>query len=131
MDHPAVGICLDVGHVAVAASFFGFDYLKECAAVAPLVHHIHLHDNLGHPDLAEGGESRVFERLTYGIGDLHLPPGMGSIPLEDLFRSTAFTQNPTCCMELFPGLLHLAKEALASARELIKTAGSHAENQIR
>lgn len=131
VDHPAVGICLDVGHAAVAASFFGFGYLKECAAAAPLVHHVHLHDNLGRPDLAEGGESRVSERLAYGIGDLHLPPGKGTVPLEKLFRSTVFPQNPTCCMELFPGLRHPAKEALSSARELLQTAGSQAVTPIR
>ncbi|MFL6032084.1 MAG: hypothetical protein ACJ73Y_04860, partial [Rubrobacteraceae bacterium] len=35
VDHPAVGVCLDVGHAAVAASVFDCDYLEECAAVAP------------------------------------------------------------------------------------------------
>lgn len=52
----------------------------------------------------EGGEPRVSERLAYGIGDLHLSPGKETIPLEELFRSTAFPRNPTCYTELFPGL---------------------------
>ena len=120
VDHPAVGICLDGGHAAVAASFFGFDYFKECAAAAPLVHHVHLHDNFGRPYLAEGGEPRVSERLSYGIEDLHLPPGKGAVPLEKLFRSTAFPQNAICCVELSPGLRHLSEEALSYARELLR-----------
>lgn len=104
----------------MAASFFGLGYFKECAAAAPLVHHVHLHDNLGRPDLAEGGEPRVSERLSYGIRDLHLPPGKGAVPLEKLFRSTAFPQNATCCVELSPGLRHLSEEALSYARELLR-----------
>ena len=122
VEHQAVGICLDVGHAAVASSFFGSDLLKECAVAAPLVRHVHLHDNLGYPDLTEGGESRVAERLAYGIGDLHLPPGSGAIPLEKLFENIPFPQARTCCVELYPGLRHLAKETLAAAREFLKPA---------
>jgi sugar phosphate isomerase/epimerase len=46
VDHLAVGICLDVGHAALASEVFGFDYVEECATSAPLVRHVHLHDNL-------------------------------------------------------------------------------------
>lgn len=122
VDHPSVGICLDVGHAAVAASFFGFDYLRDCATAAPLVRHVHLHDNLALPDLTEGGEPRVAERLAYGTGDLHLPPGHGTIPLEELFENVGFPRNPTCCVELYPGLWPLAAEAVGAARELEKAA---------
>lgn len=116
VDHPAVGVCLDVGHAAVAASFFGLDYLKECAVVAPLVRHVHLHDNFGRPD--PEGEGRVAERLAYGIGDLHLPPGRGSIPLGRLFGEIEFPLDPTVCVELLPALSPLAKQAVEAARLL-------------
>jgi sugar phosphate isomerase/epimerase len=119
VDHEAVGLTLDVGHAAVAASFFGFDFLEECAGAAPLVRHLHLHDNLGRPD--PEGESRVSERLAYGIGDLHLPPGRGEIPLRELFGSIPFPGGATsCCVELHPSLRPLASEALASARKLLE-----------
>ena len=108
-DHPAVGACLDVGHAAVAAGAFGFKTSSEaCAAVAPLVRHIHLHDNLGRPE-PEGGEPRVPERLAYGTGDLHLPPGRGEIPRVQLFRTVRFPRNPTVCVELHPDLRPLGK----------------------
>lgn len=123
-DHPSVGVCLDVGHAHVAASAFGFDYLKECAAAAPLVRHVHLHDNLGLPD--PDGETRIGERHAYGIGDLHLPPGQGSIPLEDLFRTADFARDITCCVELSPGLRHSAGEALKAARRLEASVGAPA-----
>ena len=116
VDHPAVGICLDVGHAALAASFFGFDYLQECAAAAPLVRHVHLHDNLQKTcpsvDPADYGDP------VYGVGDLHLPPGRGSIPLAELFRYVDFPEDPSCCVELSPALSREAPEALRSAWEL-------------
>lgn len=117
VDHPAVGVCLDVGHAAVAARVFGFGYLEECAAAAPLVRHVHLHDNLGRPE-SEGGEPRIAERLAYGMGDLHLPPGRGKIPLEELFRTVRFPRDPTVCVELLPALRPLAKHAVGEARRL-------------
>ncbi|HLM77534.1 MAG TPA: sugar phosphate isomerase/epimerase, partial [Rubrobacteraceae bacterium] len=116
VDHPAVGICLDLGHAALAANFFGFDYVEECAAVAPLVRHLHLHDNLQKINLT--GVPPVSEHPVYGWGDLHLPPGRGTIPLKDMFWRVDFPENPTCCVELCPELYSLAPEALHAAREL-------------
>lgn len=116
VDHPAVDVCLDVGHAALGASFFGFDYVQECAIASPLVRHIHLHDNLGKTgaslDPLEYGDP------IYGVGDLHLPPGRGSIPLAEVFRRVDFPADPSCCVELSPGLFRGAPEALRSAREL-------------
>jgi sugar phosphate isomerase/epimerase len=122
VDHPAVGICLDVGHAALAAGVFGFDFIEECAAVAPLVRHVHLHDNLQRTNLT--GEPAVSEHTVYGMGDLHLPPGRGTIPLGDLFRRMNFPENPSCCVELSPELFSLVQEALQAARELSLGAAS-------
>lgn len=116
VDHPAVGVCLDVGHAALAAGFFGFDLIEECAAIAPLVRHVHLHDNLQRTNLT--GEPPVSEHTAYGLGDLHLPPGRGTIPLEDLFRRTRFPEEPTCCAELAPEFFASVPEALRATRQL-------------
>ena len=116
VDHPAVGVCLDVGHAALAAGFFGFDFIEECAALAPLVRHVHLHDNLQRTNLT--GEPPVSEHTAYGLGDLHLPPGRGTIPLEDLFRRVGFPEKPRCCVELSPEHFSSVPEALRAAREL-------------
>jgi sugar phosphate isomerase/epimerase len=118
IDHPGVGLCLDVGHAALAAGVFGFDYFEECAAVAPLVRHIHLHDNLMRTNVT--GEPPVSEDPIYGLGDLHLPPGRGTIPLDEMFRRVDFPENPACCVELSPDLYSLAPEAIRAARELIE-----------
>ena len=114
--HPAVGICLDVGHAALAAGVFGFDYIEECAALAPLVRHVHLHDNLQRTNLTDG--PAVSEHTVYGLGDLHLPPGRGTIPLGDLFRRMNFPESPSCCVELSPENFSQVPEALQAAREL-------------
>ena len=122
VGNPAVGICLDVGHAALAAGVFGFDYIEECAALAPLVRHVHLHDNLQRTNLT--GEPAVSEHTVYGLGDLHLPPGRGTIPLGDLFRRMNFPENPSCCVELSPEFFPLVPEALHAARELSLEAAS-------
>ena len=122
VDHPAVGICLDVGHAALAAGFFGFDFIEECGATASLVRHLHLHDNLQRTNVT--GEPQASEHTVYGLGDLHLPPGRGTIPLGDMFRRMIFPQKPSCCVELSPELFSLVPEALHAARELSLEAAS-------
>ena len=116
IDHPSVGICLDVGHAALAAGFFGFDFIEECGATASLVRHVHLHDNLQRTNVT--GEPQASEHTVYGLGDLHLPPGRGTIPLEELLRRMEFPEKPSCCVELSPELFSLVPEALRAAREL-------------
>ena len=116
VDHPAVAVCLDVGHAALAAGFFGFDLVEECAAIAPLVRHVHLHDNLQKTNLT--GEPQASEHTVYGLGDLHLPPGRGTIPLEELLRRMDFPEKPSCCVELSPEHFTSVPEALRAAREI-------------
>jgi sugar phosphate isomerase/epimerase len=116
VDHPAVGVCLDVGHAALAAGFFGFDLIEGCAALAPLVRHVHLHDNLQRSNVT--GEPQVSEHAVYGLGDLHLPPGRGTIPLEVLFRRMDFPEKPSCCVELSPEGFSQVTEALHAARDI-------------
>lgn len=118
VDHPAVGVCLDIGHAFVASTFHGFDFLRECATAAPTVSHLHLHDNLGRPEPVR--EPEPTERLAYGVGDLHLPPGKGDIPLDELFSEIEFPKNPAACVEL-PAQTSstVAQEALKDARVLI------------
>jgi sugar phosphate isomerase/epimerase len=122
VDHPAVGICLDVGHAALAASAFDFDFVEECAALAPLIRHVHLHDNLKRSNLT--GVPAVSEHTVYGMGDLHLPPGRGAIPLGDLFRRMSFPEKPSCCVELSPEFFSLVPEGLEAARKLSLEAAS-------
>lgn len=119
VDHPAVGLCLDLAHAALSSEAFDFDYSEECATVASLVRHVHIHDNLMKPNLT--GQPPVSEHPVYGLGDLHLPPGTGTIPLQDALHRADFTQNPSCCVELLsPDTYTSAPEAIQSTRNLTK-----------
>jgi sugar phosphate isomerase/epimerase len=75
---PALGVTLDFGHLFLASRTFGFDYLEAVRTLAPLAVHAHVHDNFGRPDSGEP----YMQRLPYGLGDLHLPPGEGLVPFD-------------------------------------------------
>ncbi len=120
VDCPSVGLCLDTGHAALAASAFGFDLFEECEIAAPLVRHVHIQDNFQRVNLA--GEPPVSEHRAFGFGDLHLPPGSGTIPLVELFESVDFPLASSYCAELSDEFPHLAGEALAGARRMVREA---------
>ncbi len=115
VNHPNVGICLDVGHAFLAARYLGFDYLAAIRAIAPLVVHLHLSDNLGQVELDPSVDPN--ESLALGNGDLHLPPGWGAIPLVDVF-TIAFPRCPIVVLELRRHFVDHVAEALARTREL-------------
>jgi len=117
IDHPQVGMCLDVGHGFLASNYVGWDYLAEIRKVAPLVGHIHLNDNFGRTKL--DGDWDVNEYLAVGEGDMHLPPGWGGIPLDDVF-SIPFPQRPRVILELRPHFAENAAEALANTRDILE-----------
>ncbi len=79
-----VGICCDFGHAFL--SFKGDEpkFLKFVEKTLPYLKHIHAHDNFGisKPDIEEKLDYRLL--LPYGIGDLHMPPGMGKIPYQKI-----------------------------------------------
>ena len=116
VDHPQVGICLDLGHAWVAATYAGYDFLPVIRAIAPQVTHVHLSDNLGRTQL--DGEVDLNERLALGDGDLHLLPGWGTIPLPSVF-GIPFAHNPAVILELRPHFAEHFPEALATTRDLL------------
>jgi sugar phosphate isomerase/epimerase len=114
VGHPAVGVCLDFGHLFLAARWFGFDFLEGVARLAPVVNHFHLHDVFG--ILSETSSAEL------GYGDLHLPPGWGQIPFDDLFSRVSFPRSPVFMIELVRGrktrlLVHL-DDMLSECRRL-------------
>lgn len=90
VDHPAVGVCLDFGHAWLSATTLGFDYLPALATLAPLVWHLHLHDNCGRP----GNPGDEGDAASLGIGDMHAPIFDGTIPWEALLP--ALRLRPGC-----------------------------------
>lgn len=73
-----LGVTIDFGHLYIQSKILGYDYLEAVRTLAPLAIHAHVHDNFGKSDRGEP----YIQRLPYGLGDLHLPPGTGSVPID-------------------------------------------------
>ncbi|SEA44166.1 sugar phosphate isomerase/epimerase family protein [Rubrimonas cliftonensis] len=79
---PWVGATIDFSHSWLNAVALGVDPMACIAALAPHARHLHVHDSFGRP-----ATFRPWTRgdaLAFGFGDLHLPPGEGSLPWEAL-----------------------------------------------
>ena len=114
VGHSSVGVCLDFSHLFLAAQWFGFDFLDGVRTLAPLSVHVHLQDTFG---LAADREVPAL-----GVGDLHLPPGWGRVPLEEAFVSGDFARIPVVTVELLDDrFLPQLEGALAAARQLTRT----------
>lgn len=112
VGHPNLGICLDLAHLFLATNQLGIDYLEAVRQAAPHLRHIHANDNFGRLDDAYDG---LGDRNPYGEGDLHLPPGWGSIPLAQ-----ALGQLPDYAGILILELRPRYRERLAEALETMR-----------
>lgn len=117
VNHPHVGVCLDVGHAFLACAYLGQDYLEAIQRIAPLTSHIHLSDNFGKVQLDEAADPA--ENLIHGLGDLHMPPGWGSVPLESVF-AIRFPREPIVLLELKPLFYEHLPEIVSMIRRLIQ-----------
>jgi sugar phosphate isomerase/epimerase len=79
LDTPAYGMLLDIGHAHVVAGFMGVETQALVEPVLDVVRLFHVHDNLGARLAGEGGPSVDPLQL-----DLHLPPGSGTIPWDQI-----------------------------------------------
>jgi len=87
VNHPNMGLTVDLGHLFLAANQCGFDFLGALRQAAPFVHHLHISGNFGR---LGGVFDSLNARIPYGDGDVHLPPSWGTIPHRE-----ALTQLPT------------------------------------
>lgn len=113
--HPNVGMTLDLGHFYLASALTGQEFLPTIDAVASRVDHLHLNDNFGRNPSRE--PSRM-KQAIYGLGDCHLPPGMGSIPLREAFGLLSDFSG-FIILELRPSYRLHFPEALGWVRSLI------------
>ncbi len=100
IDHPAIRGCLDFSHAFLETDRQGADFMAEAATLAPFAKHLHMHDSFG--KLWPSPPSHRSERLAFGIGDLHLPLGLGSIPWDDLMERLVFPEGAIFILELAP-----------------------------
>ncbi len=120
IGHPAVHACLDFSHAFLESGRVGADFLKEAAALAPLAKHLHVHDSFGKLWASEPGHRA--EKLAYGLGDLHLPIGLGAIPWDALMQRCRFPDGVIFIHELAPPYWTDLADALKNTRALAATA---------
>lgn len=95
VDHPALGVCLDTGHLWAAARWYGFDALAGARRLAPLVNHVHVQDNAGRvPAVGDLADAAL------GVGRHFLPPGWGEIPLAALLGQVDYPKQPDLLLQL-------------------------------
>lgn len=116
VGHPNVGITLDFGHAYLASRHYGFDLFEGLAAVAPLVKHIHLHDNFGRSSTSY--ERKQYEMAAMGRGDMHMPIGWGEVPAREMLALLPHYSG-VLTLELRPRYRENCREALAAARRLV------------
>jgi len=98
IGHPAVCGTLDFGHGWLAAGRLGFDYIAAIRAFAPVVGHLHVTDNCGVPITYVDATDE--EHVAYGMGDLHLPIGWGSVPYDILLEDLPIRPGCAAILEL-------------------------------
>lgn len=120
VDHPAVGMTLDLAHLHLAVHAVGDDYLYAVEQAAPWVRHLHMNDNFGVLDVGYDSES---DRLPYGEADLHLPPGWGAIPFKDAFAKLADYEGDII-LEIKDRYWDHFGEALENTRKLLQASAA-------
>jgi len=119
VDHPNVGMTLDVAHLYLAAHDREFPYLEAVSEAAPWVRHLHVTDNFGRLDTGRPGEG---DRRPFGEADLHLPPGWGSIPFHEVFARLPDYRGDLI-LEIGPGFEDSLAEARSTVREMLSSVG--------
>ena len=115
IDHPNVGMTLDIGHLYIAAHDLGFDYLEAIGEAAPWVKHIHVSDNFG---LLDQGFDTERDRWAFGEADIHLPPGWGHIPYRQAFARLPDYEGDLI-LEIKPGFRDYFGTGLKSIQEIL------------
>lgn len=115
VNHPNVGITLDLAHLHLAAHALGDDYLEAISIAGPWVRHLHINDNFGKLDTGFDSEG---DRLLYGEADLHLPPGWAAIPFADAFARLKEYEGDIV-LEIKERYQDHLGEALENARQIL------------
>ena len=88
INHPNIKGTLDFSHAYLNCKHRRVDFIDEIRKMSPISKHLHVHDSYGIlNDLWTYNDS---EKLSYGIGDLHLPIGWGKC------QTIIFHKSPSC-----------------------------------
>ena len=98
ISSPNVKINLDVGHLNMAANFYGFDPVSVTRDCKELIAHTHIHDNFGKS--VYHFEKQQTHQIPFGRGDSHMPIGWGSIAIRDILSTYLDHYDGLLIMEL-------------------------------
>ena len=98
IDHPNVCATLDFSHAFISANYRRVDLLETLKPFAPYINHLHVHDSFGRPPSLDGADSG--EALAFGMGDLHLPLGWGTLDWERILPHLAIRPRTVMTVEI-------------------------------
>lgn len=113
-----VRINLDFGHLAMSATFYGFDPVAAVAPVKDLVVHTHIHDNFG--GVVHHFQKQQTHQLPLGKGDNHMPVGWGTIPIREILAQVLPGYQGLLMMELRSRYFESVEESRDNLAELVR-----------
>ena len=116
INHPKIKACLDISHAYINCTYRNAHFINEIKEMAPLSEHVHMHDSFG--TLQEMPTYIQSEANSYGLGDIHLPLGWGSIPFNKVFDEINLPKNTNLNFELLPMHHAYFEESINIARTL-------------
>jgi sugar phosphate isomerase/epimerase len=125
LDEPDLTLALDIGHAYLSEPYLGGDFLQSIAEAAPMTGHIHLSDNfcrfapMGLQNFDLYRVSNYTNRLNRGTGDLNLPAGCGTVPLEQVLPLFAGYRGILVLEYYHDKYLEFNVEIAAEARALL------------
>jgi len=122
IDRENVGITFDFGHAYLSCKYYHFKFLDSIKLALPYIKHVHIHDNFGKPKVSY--EEQDINLIQFGIGDLHMPVGWGTIPYNKIFRILK-NYNGVLCLELKPRYKRFYKYSLQRVKELTESTNNN------
>jgi len=124
VDRDNVGITYDFGHAFLFYSACGRkgSFLECIEKARPYLKHLHIHDNFGRLTSGFALDSLstpYIDRFPFGEGDLHMPPGMGKIPYNQII-SLIKDYSGLAMMEINPRYKDFYQEALTTIKKIFK-----------
>ena len=116
INNSRIKACLDFSHAYINCLYRNSHFIDEIKEMAPLSEHLHMHDSFG--VLQEMRTYIQQEAVSYGLGDIHLPLGWGSIPFNKVFDEITLPKNPNLNFELLPKHHAYFEESIKIANEL-------------
>ena len=123
-----VRVTLDVGHLNMASSFYGFDLLKAIRGIRHLIAHTHIHDNFG--GAVYHYEKQQTHQIPFGRGDSHMPVGWGSIPICDIISILMPHYDGMLIMELRSRYFEYIRESRENLLSVLQEIDAHQKHDI-